>query len=321
MTTSGTYAYNPNTTTIINRALRQCGAFQQGEAPPAADVQDALDALNAMTKSWQVDGINVWAEVTATIFMQPGQTTYQIGTGTADAIALNAPPTNAPPQTTLTATGSGSSLTVASIAGMVNGGSIGVQLESGVNFWTTISGTPSGSTVPLASPLPSPAAAGALVFFYSGTFVRPLRVPFARRFTLASQISNPLIVMSRLDYQALSNQFNTGTVTQFFFDPQLNLAQFTVWPAPVDNTDAIIFTAQRPLQDFSTLANTPDFPQEWAAALAWNLAVELAPEYDVPAERFQLIKLQAREHKAIVSGWNKEPEPLLFGVAFQPGYR
>jgi hypothetical protein len=29
MTTSGTYTYNPNVNTIINRALRQCGAITQ----------------------------------------------------------------------------------------------------------------------------------------------------------------------------------------------------------------------------------------------------------------------------------------------------
>jgi hypothetical protein len=321
VTTSGTYTYNPNVNTIINRALRQCSAITQGEVPPAADQQDALDALNAMVKEWQAGGINVWAEITGTIFLQPKQTVYQIGAGTTDAIGLNAPPTNAPLFTTLTANASGASLAVASIAGMAAGMSIGVQLSSGVNFWTTISGAPSGFTVALAASLPSGAAAGALVFFYSGSFIRPLRVPFARRYTLASQISNPLIVMSRLDYQALSNQYNTGTVTQFYFDPQLQLAQFTVWPAPVDNTDAIIFTAQRPLQDLSNVGNTLDFPVEWVSAVAWNLAVELAPEYDVPMERFQLLKLQAASAKTVVSGWNKEPEPLLFGVAFQPGYR
>src|ERR1700689_280774 len=105
MTTSGTYTYNPNVNTIINRALRQCGAITQGEAPPAADQQDALDALNAMVKEWQAGGINVWAEVTGTIWMQPRQTVYQIGAGTTDAVGMNAPPTNAPLFTTLAATG------------------------------------------------------------------------------------------------------------------------------------------------------------------------------------------------------------------------
>lgn len=317
MTTSGTYTYNPNVNTIINRALRQCGAVAQGETPAAPDMQDALDALNAMVKAWQVDGINVWAEVTATIFLQPGQTTYSLGIGTTDAVAQTWE------QTALMATAAAgaTSLAVSSISGLVSGGYIGVQLDAGTNFWTTISGTPSGSTVTLAAALPSQASSGAVVLSYASQFVRPLRVPFARRYNIASKISNPLIVMSRLDYQALSNQFNTGLPTQFFFDPQMGQAQFTVWPAPVDNAYAVIVTAQRPLQDLSAYGNTMDFPQEWVAAVAWNLAVELAPEYDVPVERFQLIKMQAAEHKGIVKAWNKEPEPLLFGVAFQPGYR
>ena len=317
MTTSGTYTYNPNVTTIINRALRQCGAITQGETPPAADVQDALDAQNAMVKAWQAEGIHVWTETDATVFLQPNQNTYLIGTGSTDAVTASWS------QTTLTASASagGTSLTVASITGISSGMFIGVQTNAGTNFWTTVSGSPSGSTVTLSSGLSVAVTSGALVFFYATALIRPLRVPGARRYLLSSATENPLIVMSRLDYANMPNKTNAGTVTQMFYDPQMTLGVMHIWPAPADNTAAVKFTAQMPLQDVGTLSNTLNFPQEWMAALAWNLAVELAPEYDVPLERFQMLQLQAAKHKAIVSAWDKEPESLLFGVSFAPGYR
>ena len=99
---------------------------------------------------------------------------------------------------------------------------------------------------------------------------RPLKIPAARRYQLSNGIETPLIVTSRLDYGAMPNKASTGTVTQFFFDPQMTLAQFNVWPTPSDNTSAVKFTAQRPLQDLNIISNTFDFPQEWGAALAWG---------------------------------------------------
>ena len=66
-------------------------------------------------------------------------------------------------QTTLTATAvtGATTLTVASIANMANGDSISIYLDAGGLFNTTISGTPSGSTVTLAAGLPSQASSGA----------------------------------------------------------------------------------------------------------------------------------------------------------------
>lgn len=58
------------------------------------------------------------------------------------------------------------SLSVTSISGMANGANIGILLDSGAFFWTTISGAPSAGTVNLGTALPSTAANGKRVLVY-----------------------------------------------------------------------------------------------------------------------------------------------------------
>lgn len=324
--TSGTYTFSQSASKLINGALRLCGAIADEETPTAAMAENALDSFNAMVKGWQATGIHVWAEQECILFPQAEQIRYQLGSGSTDKACLFENFT----QTALTATAAAgaTSISVSSIVGLATGDQIGVQLDSGVNFWTTINGAPSGSTVTLLAGLTSQATSGAVVLSYDVPLMRPLRMPAARRMLYSTGIQTPLIVMSRLDYDYLPNPSNAGIITQFFYDPQTGNGAYSspmgilnVWPAPQDYTNAFRFVAMRPLQDVSNLTQMPDFPAEWLAALRWNLAMELAPEYDVPAERIAVLKGQADMWFARVKEWDREPESYLFGVAAQPAYR
>ena len=325
-TTSGLVNYTLPGSQIIAAALRLCNVIQDEETPTAAMTQNGLQALNAMVTGWEASQIHVWTEEECILFLQTGQNQYQLGAGSPDHACLY----NGYTQTQLTnsALAGATSITVSSIAGLANGNSIGIQLTSGSNFWTTISGTPSGSTVTLASGLPSGASTSGYVFAYSVALTRPLRVPAARRFQYSTLITTPLIILSRLDYDYLPNAYSTGLVNSAFYDPQTGngaynsnspIGLMNCWPSPSDNTYALRFVAQRPIQYFSSLANVPDFPAEWTAAIKWNLAVEIAPEYDVPAERLAVLERQAAKWYQLCAAWDKEPEPVLFGVSMYPG--
>lgn len=325
-TTSGTYVYNQPTIKIISGALRLCGVIGDEETPTSPQLSNALDTLNAMIKGWSASQIHVWCEQECILFLNGGQAQYQLGPGSPDFACLYQDYTGTSLATTA-ATGA-TSVVVESATNLLAGDNFCVQLDSGVNFWTTISGVPAGTTVALTAPLPSQATSGALCFDYTTQLMRPLRAPEGRRFIYASQIENPLIVMSRFDYDYLPNKANKGTVTQFFYDPQQgrgayssSLGLMNAWPTPQDNTNAIRFVAQRAIQDINSLADNVDFPAEWLAALRWNLAVEMAPEFDVPADRYSVLKGKADEWFLRASSWDKEPESVFFGFASQPGYR
>lgn len=331
VTTSGLYGFTQAASALVSGALRLCSAIGDEEIPTAAQAQNAMQSLNAMVKGWQASGLHLWAELDATLFVDVGVPQYTVGpNGTAHACF-----TTAYNQTVLSgaaATGD-ATLAVASIAGMTVGDPIGVSLDAEVFSWSTIASFVGSTGVVINDPLTGPAAANQMVFSYAaaGAIQRPLRVMAGRRFNFLSRIDTPMIPLSRIDYANMPNKFNTGVLSQFFYDPGLNdgygvglqqtYGTMNVWPSPNNIQFGMRFTAQRPLQDFETLANVPDFPQEWLPALRWNLALEIAPEFDCPVERIEVLAKQAQRWYTMASQWDREPESYLFGVARQPGYR
>lgn len=328
LTTSGNYTFSQSAIDIIAATLRICQVINEEETPTGAQLKNALAAMNAMVKGWQVSGIHLWAEEEAILLPQTGQTKYSLGSTSADRATLYDSLT----QTTLAANAAAgaTSVQLTSASGFNSGDNIGLQLDVGTNFWTTVSGTPNGNTVALTAALPSQmtASAAQVVWGYTLPLVRPLRCYTARRYIYQSRIENPLIMLSRTDYQNLPNKYNKGTITQVFFDPQTGqgayqspLAQVNLWPTPIDNRSGVRFTFQRALQDLTNLANLPDMPVEWGVALKWNLAQEIGPELGTPMDQMQLIGQMAQQWFQRIQMWDREPEGIRFGVAFEPGYR
>jgi hypothetical protein len=310
MASSGTYTYTQNRDQIIRRAGRLTGAFRAGETPGSQVVSDFADALNAMVKRWVASGIHLWTTQEATLFLQPNQRQYLLSS-TGD----NATQSYSTTRTTAAASAGATSLTVASIAGIVSGQFVGAVLAGGSIQWTLVNGAPSGSSVPLTAALTDIVPSGASVYTYTNKIVRPLRVVSARKYNFASGLESPMLpMMARLDYQALPNKANTGSPNQAFYDPQLGAGLLNVWPTPVGVGDAINFTWYRPIQDFNVAGDTPDFPQEWTDTLVFNLASLMGPEFDTPAERMQMIDARAVKFLDEVSGWDREPESMFLGV-------
>lgn len=315
MTTSGVDNYNPAVYSIITASLRKIGAIGSGETPGAQLVTDALQAMNGLAKEWDAIGIHVWTETEATLFLQPNQVQYALGPTSSDHATQSWVGTSL----SLAVTASTTSIPVVSIAGISSGDQFGILLDTGFLFWTTVNGTPSGNVVHVAAGVPSSASAGNAVYSYTTPLVRPLRIIGGRRYNVPSQIETPLLILARLDYMRLPNKTNQGTVTQFYYSPQLGNGQIYLWPAPPSPIlDAIKFTFYRQIQDFASVANTMDFPQEWNTTLIWNLAKELGPEYDIPPARWNMILQMAEQKLELVKGWDKESEAVQFGVAFEP---
>lgn len=318
MTTSGTYVFNQNRDQIIRAAYRKVGAIAAGEIPSAQLIQDGADQLNSMVKYWMASGIHIWTETEAILYTQMGQSVYVLGTNSPDHSATIYTTTsltsNIPQGTTI--------IQVASNYQITNGVNIGVILNTGQVFWTTVASF-SGLSVTLAAPTTDSSAAGNNVYITSPNIVRPLRIPQVRRWDSLSQIETPLVQMSRLDYFALPEKNILGTITQYYYDPQggaNNVGLLYVWPTAADLIqNNLKFTFLRPIQDFNTAGNDPDLPQEWINPLVWNLAYLMAPEFGVSTEVYAMIKEQAVTSFAEVQGWDREPESAFFGVNFTQG--
>lgn len=326
LTTSGTYSYSSSVISLVTAALQICQVIGDDDTPTGSQLTSGMDAFAAMTKGWQGSGIHVWCEEECILFLQKGQVQYEIGPSSTDHACLFQQFTQG--ALSVAAAAGAGTVTVASATGMASGDRFGIQLDAGTNFWTTINGAPSGNVVTLANNLPSAASVGAIVFDYATPLARPLKVMGGRRYNYSSQLDTPINMWARLEYAAQPNKYSPGVITAFFYDPQTGQGAYTgatslmnAWPSPADYTFGMRFTAQRPIQDISSLANLPDFPVEWNAALKWNLSLELVPQFGVPAEQAAIIERQAAKWFGMASMWDRESESIRFGVAMQPGYR
>lgn len=317
MTTSGTYGFTQNRDAIIKRAARLIGAIASGETTDADTIKDFSDAMNAMAKHWQTEGINIWTMGEAILFQQLNQVRYTLSSSSTD----HATETYAQSTLSAAAIATQTVLSVTSTTNMTVADNIGIQLHDGTLQWTTISSkTSSTVTIAAVGGLTDSAASGNLVVCYTTKLIRPLKIISARRYNFASAIDTPLDLLDRVEYFELPNKTNAATVTAAFYDRRggANASGLLyLWPQPSVVDQAVKFTFARPIQDISTAANTADFPDEWFQALAYNLALVMSPEYDVPERKIARIEKMAGQYLLQASWWERE----LTEVQFVPQLR
>lgn len=324
MTTSGQATWSPAVTDMVTQSLRNLGVIAENEQPTGEMYADGVTKLNGIVAAAQAEGLHVWTEEEAILFPQVGVPKYVIGGPTA---SLNAHTSDADTWIELQLAQSylaGSTvlalqtITGTNLAGLAQlplvGDSFGVVLNSGLTFWTTVDAV-GASTVTIHDPLPaSGASQGAWCFDYTTPIVRPLKVPGARLLQLNGLIDTEMTIMSRQEYQQLPNKMAPGTPTQWFYSPRRDQGLFYIWPVPVTTMWAIRFTWYRPLQDFFLPTNTQDFPQEWTNPLIWRLSKDWMGVFDTPPPRQQLIIAQDDYYWNLASNYDRESEPVIFGM-------
>lgn len=297
---------------IIEDAYEITGEYEEGEAIDGNDFATAKRKLNLMVKAMMQEGLHLWAIQDATLFMQPGVASYNIGaTGNAHC-------TTSYVSTTLSSNeaASSTSIGITNFSGMSDADNIGIVLDDGSIFWTTIIGTP-GSNTTIATGLSGAATAGNTVFAYTTGIQRPLRIIKDSAYYHSIQNNDiPITMVSRTDYAQLSNKVNRGKIIQAFYDPQLINGVMKVWMTPDLATDVLRFSFERPLEDFVSVGDEPDFPIEYGECLSYQLAVRLCPGLGVPPQMHQMIKIEAQEKLEMALGFDKEN----VSISFEPNY-
>lgn len=99
---------------------------------------------------------------------------------------------------------------------------------------------------------------------------------------------SPVRVISRDDYMLIGDRTTTGAPSVVFVEKTLSSLTLNFWPIPDASSDTIEYAAVLRSLDYSTGANTSDFPQEWQQALVYGLAADLAFDYGQPELAAQL---------------------------------
>lgn len=142
--------------------------------------------------------------------------------------------------------------------------------------------------------------------------VAPLKVFQAYTHDSSSNSDSDLLVLTRHEYQMLGNKTSSGTPNQFWYNPPSSgvaVATITLFPVPDANFvtyGTVIFTGQKPFQDFNAAADVPDFPVYFHNALVWGLADQLAYEYGVAFAGRSMITKKAFMHKDLALSFGTE---------------
>ena len=87
----------------------------------------------------------------------------------------------------------------------------------------------------------------------------------------------PLTIISRAEYNRLSNVTNQGALNSVWVDKQQTYLGVYFWMVPdaVAATDTPYLTVQQAVANFTGLTDQMNFPQEWFLALRWGLADDI----------------------------------------------
>lgn len=293
------------------------GCLYEGEVPSSSEISDCSGFLSMMVKQWQAKqdfapGLKVWNRLRGELYLSSTTGQYQLGSS-----ATGWGTTHNQNTTSATANAASSTVVLSAATGVTSGDNVGIVLDSGVLFWTTA--TLSSLTLTLASPLPSRATAGAYVFNYTTTQIRPELIETA---VLRDVDYNdvPLNIMTLQDYEFLP----TKTASTNIMDPQsiyyeygVNSSSYgtlyTDAGAAANTSKHIHLVFLSPAMDISGSTDNPCFPQGWYMALAQGLSKLICPMFNKQWSPLQ------QENSAAALAMAQEAFSETTSLYFQPG--
>jgi len=275
---------------IINGSLRLIGVLAEGETPSSETAQDALNAMNQMIQSWNIERLSVFSTLDQVINWLPGTISGTLGpSGTLGA--KTAAVTSASGNGTVVTMGYTSVYTflvgeIITISGMT---------PSTYNGTYTITATGVG-TFSFASTV----TATATVFgtITHSTIQRPVQIDDSSYFRdPASGISYGIKLINQQQYDGIAVKTVTSTYPQVMFVnmtyPNLDLY---VYPVPTKLLEFHFISVQQ-LDEPANLATDLAFPPGYLRCFRYNLACELAPEFGVePSRQVQRIAMTSKRN-------------------------
>lgn len=333
MALSGDKTFTLTRDEIINAALRKIGEYDANETAPAGELSDAQLALNALVKEWNSEGVGYWLNQRTVLILNQGVQQYALGpsgtTGTTDN--FHAFRDSELVETVLTAESAASQAVIdvedddwidfdglSATKPSANTWSIGVRLDSGAIHWAAYSSAGT-DTITLAANLPTVASSGNKVYAYlsANRTDRPTGIIKAyRRDT--SNVDTPVFLQTRQQYESQSLKSSSGPPTEIHYAPELTDAALFVWPASNPMTvDKLVMITTFYSDDFTAAGDNMEFPPEWANALIWNLADELAEEYQIDHDKALRVAQRAGQKKETLFATAMEDAEVRFGIGEQ----
>ena len=313
MATSGTYTYSRTLNQTISDALDLIQAVGDGETLSGDHVTRGTTALNGLLKQWQTQGIHLWTYTEGSLFLQVGQSEYDMS-ATATHTANTYYETTSTAATIATAT----TLLVTNSDNIVVGDKIGIIQNDNDLFWTTVSGK-AGLTLTLTAGITLATVSGAVVYSYKiATATVPELIPISRMLDVrrkeGSDYEIPIVFQSRKDYFNLPNKSQTGTPIQAYYARQDVAGEASgimyLWNAPSSSVPVINFTYERKIQIMVNANDTLDIPDYATDAVTYGLAKRLIPRFGCSAELTALIMAEAQKYEESMLAYDSALYPI-----------
>ena len=290
MATSNSWHFGQTASDIITGALENINVLEAGESVDSDDSTVALRTLNQLVKQWQgnadqAQGLKVWTRQRVTLFLAKNQVKYLVGPGASDARAT----TSYGRTTVSSAYASGTSLNVTALTDtttnvgttvtMTDGDIIGVVLDDGTIAWTTISAAAS-SPITIGAGLGGAAAVGNYVYWFTSRAQRFVEIEHAALRDEELIDTKVSVYTDVQQYESIPQKDGEGDATAILVEPLTTQTRVTLDFAPQDLTKQLRLTVIYPSEDYDATSDDIAYPQEWFAALEWELAKRLAPKFN-----------------------------------------
>lgn len=196
------------------------------------------------------------------------------------------------------------------------GEEIGVRINASLREWNIVKRVLTPTTLELVNNTVNAMITSASVYAFKSKPPRPLKLRDYRSQTNATSDEIPVTTWSRQEYLKQTVKDTQGQPTQAYYQQKLDNGVLYVWQTASDVEQLILFSGDVPVQIFVDNADNPDFPSEWFDALSWNLAAALAPEYGVPPQRYQIIKVEAAGTLEEAKDFDEDNASLFMGPDF-----
>lgn len=296
---------------IIRDAYESCRVGIDGEELTSEQMQKGVRKLNALIKHWQAQGFHMWKLAEGWLFPKTGQAKYMLGDG-GDMAGIDVKQNDV----IITAYAGYNTLYLNPCWEQPKvGDNTAVVIGGNRLFYSKVSEV-TDNAVTLEDNLTDCVQVGAIIYFYSKSISRPLKILQARRYILGgSEIE--MVNLENADYFRLPQKEQRGTPTSWTYVPTLDKGTFYLWNTPAQDNLIIKFTFE---QDFEVLENSKDIPDianEWFLPLQLELAYRLSDYCGLDINERDWLKAQAVEALAQARNFDQETG----GIQITPDYR
>lgn len=257
---------------IIYKSLRLLGVLASGEAPTAAEAQDALYSLNSIIDAFSSNPQYYYTNLAEPFSIRVLQSNYAIGNSSMSI-------------STLTSVTTVATATTAAPHNLATGNYVTVSGATPVGYNVTAAITVTGTntfTYTIVS-VAGVAATGTLVYT-SGDFntTRPIRIvgAFTRSGSGSAAIDTPIGIVTEQFWNNIADKASqAATITTLVYRPTYPFGQVIVYPTPNSSSPVMYLKTEKTIQPYNSLTDAEYIPPGYQRLLELMLAVDLAPEY------------------------------------------